>query len=378
MQNITDKIFVSVAILMLIGVLFSYSLPIFLENIKNLGEYHFVLRYALFSFLGILIMVYLSTKNPDKFFEKIGWFLFVVPGFLILIMPFLPSSIVPEINGARRWINLGIVKLAPVEFFKIGFIFFLSWSFTRQVKKEHTIKNEIFLVLRYVSLIGVFWLIILWFQSDLGQVMVMGLVFALMLFVAGGKSRTLFMIIGAGIIVFIGAIFSSSYRLRRFEGWLHSFSQNFLSYSNNTAITSYEQVNNALNAIYNGGITGVGIGNGVIKLGFLSDVHTDFVLAGIAEESGFIGIGLILVIISFLVKQIYKVAFRVEKKEYSLFSFGVGTLIILQFLINAFGETSVIPIKGIAVPFLTYGGSSLIALSVGIGMVLMISKKVKD
>ena len=377
MQKVDTIIFIIVAVFLLIGALFSYSLPVYLENAKNLSEYHFVGRYIVFGIFGFGIMTFLAFVNPDKWFNRIGWGIFIISSILVVAIPFLPESIAPVINGARRWIKIGILKFSPVEFFKIGVVFFLSWSFTRKVKDIKSIKEEIKIMAPYIFLLGFFWLIILVFQSDLGQVMVMGLIFAFMLFIAGGKFKTFAMIISGGIVVFILAVFSSTYRLLRFKAWLALMSANFFPHPIVKSSMSYGQVKESLNAIHNGGITGQGIGNGIFKLGFLSDVHTDFVLAGIAEESGIIGIAVIVLLFSLLVYRIFKIANRSEKKEYQLFAFGIGTLISLQFIINAFGVTSLLPIKGLTVPFLSYGGSSLLAFLTAIGMVLMISKRAK-
>ena len=377
MQKVDSLIFIIVGILMLIGALFSYSLPVYLEHAKNLSEYHFVMRYIGFGILGFIIMVWFANLNPDKWFEKIGWGILIISAVLVLAMPFLPESIAPVINGAKRWIKIGPFKFAPVEFFKLGVIFFLSWSFTRQVKAHKTLKEEFQLIIRYIIILGGFWYLILAYQSDLGQVMVMGLLFAFLLLIAGGKFKTFTIILAGGIFVFIAAILSSGYRYARFKAWLHLMTNNFFPDITVESSMSYGQVEQSLNAIYHGGIIGQGIGNGIFKLGFLSDVHTDFVLAGIAEETGIIGISVIVILMLALVYRIYKIANRSEKKEYQLFAFGVGTLIIIQFIFNGLGVTSLIPIKGLTVPFLSYGGSSLVALCTAIGMVLMISKKAK-
>ena len=138
------------------------------------------------------------------------------------------------------------------------------------------------------------------------------------------------------------------------------------------------QISHSLNAIKHGGFFGEGLGAGVFKLGFLSEVHTDFVLAGIAEEIGVLGIFVITGVIVFLLYRIFRVSAKVENKVYHLFTLGVGLLISFSFLMNSYGITSITPIKGIAVPFLSYGGSSILALCIGIGMVLSVSKKVKD
>jgi len=377
LQKVDSLIFIIVGILMLIGALFSYSLPVYLEHAKNLSEYHFVMRYIGFGIVGFAIMVVFARLNPDIWFEKIGWTILVISAILVIAMPFLPESVAPVINGAKRWIKIGPFKFAPVEFFKLGVIFFLSWSFTRQVKGERTLKEEFQLILRYFMILGGFWYLILAYQSDLGQVMVMGLLFAFLLLIAGGKFKTFTIILAAGIFVFIAAILSSGYRYARFKAWLHLMTNNFFPDITVESSMSYGQVEQSLNAIYHGGIIGQGIGNGIFKLGFLSDVHTDFVLAGIAEETGVLGITLIVILMLALVYRIYKIANRSEKKEYQLFAFGVGTLIMIQFIFNGLGVTSLIPIKGLTVPFLSYGGSSLVALCTAIGMVLMISKKAK-
>jgi len=362
---------------MLIGALFSYSLPLYLEQAKNLSKYHFVIRYLIFASVGFFIIILFASLKPEKWFNTIGWLILGISSILVIIMPFLPESIAPIINGAKRWINLGVIKFAPVEFFKIGIIFFLSWSFTRQVKENFSLKEEISLIGRYLLILGVFWYLIFAHQSDLGQIIVMGVLFAFLLFVAGGKFKTFTLVLAGGIVIFIIGILSSGYRYARFKAWLHLMANNFFPYIEIKNTTSYTQVQEALNAIYHGGILGKGIGNGIFKLGFLADVHTDFVLAGIAEESGMVGITLIIALMLLIVYRIYKVANRSKKKEYQLFAFGVGTLIMIQFVFNGLGVTSLIPIKGLTVPFISYGGSSLLSLSIAIGMVLMISKRAK-
>lgn len=137
------------------------------------------------------------------------------------------------------------------------------------------------------------------------------------------------------------------------------------------------QVSHSLNAINNGGFFGQGIGEGSFKLGFLSEVHTDFVLAGITEEIGFIGITCIVLLFLFILYHIFHIAslFREKNNTYYLFSVGIGFMLLFSFIINAYGITSILPVKGIAVPFLSYGGSHVMAASLAIALVLMISKK---
>ncbi len=377
MQRADILIFIIVTILMIIGSVFSYSLPTFLEMRTGLSQYHFVIRYIVISFFGMGIMILLAYLNTDKWFNKIGWAILIISSILLVIMPFLPHSLAPTINGARRWINLGIVKLAPVEFFKIGMIFFLSWSFTRKMGNK-SLGEELKQIFIYILFLGFFWFFVVAYQSDLGQVIVMLAIFILMLLIAGGKFQTIGIISAFGMIGFIIAIIIKPYRMERIRLWLNRMSEIFFPNSDtHSSIISNGQIQQSLNAIYHGGTFGTGIGNGIFKLGFLSDVHTDFVLSGIAEESGIIGISIIIILISLLIYRIFKISYRSEKKEYQLFAFGIGSLIAIQFIFNALGVTSLIPLKGLTVPFLSYGGSSLLALCIGIGMVLMISKRAK-
>jgi len=376
LQKVDILTLIIVVILMIIGAVFSYSLPVFLEMRTHLSHYHFVSHYIIFAIFGLIIMILLAKANPDKWFDIIGWGFFLLSGILLIIMPFLPKFLAPTINGAHRWINLGIFKLAPVEFFKIGVIFFLAWSFNRKLGNM-TLKEELIQIIYYFMLLGIFWTFIVVYQSDLGQVIVMLAIFILMLFAAGGKLQSVGILFLIGIIGFIIAILIAPYRLNRIKLWLIRMHEIFFKDEStvNLAAISHSQIQQSINAIYHGGILGTGIGNGIFKLGYLSDVHTDFVLAGIAEESGIIGISLIIILIASLVYRIFKIAYRLENKKYQLFTFGVGSLIAFQFLFNGLGITGMLPLKGLTVPFLSYGGSSLIALSIGIGMVLMLSKK---
>ena len=376
MQKINNLIIVSIALLTAIGIIFSYSLSIFLEINKNLSFYHFLNRYIFFFFLEFLTIIILSRLDPDKYFNIIGWSIFILSSILLIVLPFLPSSLAPTIKGAHRWINIGIIKISPVEFFKIGVIFFLSWSFTRKVGNK-SLKEELLQILYYVIFLGFFWVFIIVYQSDLGQVILMLIIFTLMLFIAGGKLQTVGIISILGIIFFMIAIIIAPYRLYRIKLWLIRIHQIFFNDSSNIPEISHSQIQQSINTIYQGGFFGNGIGNGDFKLGYLSDINTDFVLSGIAEETGFLGIFIIVILILILIYGIFKIAFRINKKEYQLFAFGIGSLIGVEFLFNAFGITGMIPLKGLTVPFISYGGSSLIALSIGIGMVLMISKKVK-
>ena len=374
-----------------IGLVFSYSLPIYLEAKHNWGEYHFFIRFLIFSIAGIGIMYGLAQCKPDKCIHIIGWSLLVGAGILIVLMPTpILSPIVPVIKGARRWIEFGPIRISPIEFFKVGMIYFFAWSFSRKLIPNNfkNVKEELKKLLPYLIILGILAFVLIIYQSDLGQAMLLFILFTIMLLFTKVSAKTFSVLIISGIIVFIIGISQKTYRMERFETSLYSIYlslpqnvQNWFDVKISSNDISY-QIRQSLNAIHNGGFKGVGIGNGEIKLGFLSDVHTDFVLAGIAEETGFIGVFLVMMLLLALIWRILKIANRIETKShqdyvYVLFCIGVAMLIAVETILNALGIIGFFPLKGLPVPFVSYGGSAMISFSIAVGMVLMISKKAK-
>ncbi len=381
----TDKtLFILSSFCIFVGIVFSLSLPVFTNIFFGYSELHFFVRQFGVGMMSILIMWLLSQLNPDKFLTYIGFTIFLSCLFLMGIMHYLPESLVTSAGGAKRWIRLPGFSFAPVEFFKIGFVYFLAWSFARKLDaKKKSLKEEIKLILPYVAVFILVIYLIAIMQNDLGQVVVLALTLAVMAFFAGTSLRLFMLSIIASVIVFSIAIFTSEHRILRIKVWWGTIQNMILDYLPKSMADVLRvdnapepyQISHSLNAINHGGIFGEGAGLGLFKLGFLSEVHTDFVLSGISEEIGFIGLSIITVSIFLIVYRIFKISNRSKNRVYYLFSLGIGLLIVFSFLMNSYGITSLTPIKGIAVPFISYGGSSLLALSVGIGMVLMVSKK---
>ncbi|WP_122868066.1 FtsW/RodA/SpoVE family cell cycle protein [Campylobacter showae] len=383
-----DKwIFYSCVALITIGIVFSLSLPVFTVLFFNYEPYHFFIRQLVVGAIGIFLMWGISRLDPDKSMVWIGFCLFGFCAIAMGAMHALPSSLVTDAGGAKRWIRLPGFSLAPVEFFKIGFVYFLAWSFARKIDgSKKSLKQEFKLILPYMFLFLIAVYLIAILQNDLGQVVVLALTLIVMMLFAG-TSKRLFVIgmAGASVLAFV-AIFTSEHRILRIKSWwgtVQNMVTSLLPESIADAIRvegvpEPYQISHSLNAIKHGGFFGEGLGAGVFKLGFLSEVHTDFVLAGIAEEVGVLGILIITSLLLILLFRIFRVSSRSENKVYHLFTLGVGLLISFSFIMNSYGITSITPIKGIAVPFLSYGGSSILALCIGVGMVLMVSKKVKD
>lgn len=381
------KLFALVSILIGISIVLTYSLSAYITLLFEVNQFHFAIRQALFGFLSIFIIWLLAQGDPDKHLAPIGFSLFIGSTILMIAMPFLPEFLVSAVGGAKRWIKIFGFSLAPVEFFKIGFVYFLAWSFSRKLGHHGGmgVKEEYIRFAPYgIVFIGAMF-VIAFVQNDLGQVVVLGLTLLFMLMFAGSSFRFFLTLLVGAVMFFLFFIFTAEHRILRIKSWWALAQNNILEIFPEsiaaqlrvpTEVEPY-QIGHSLNAIHNGGLFGTGISNGTFKLGFLSEVHTDFVLAGLAEEFGFVGVFVVVVTFMLMLQRIFKIANRAKDSKIYLFSLGVGLLLAFAFLVNAYGISGITPIKGISVPFLSYGGSSVLAASVGIGMVLMASKKAK-
>lgn len=383
----TDKtLFILCTFCIFVSIVFSLSLPVFTTLFFDYNEWHFFIRQFAVGMVGILMMWAISQLNPDKYLSILGLSIFFICLFLMGIMHYLPESLVTSAGGAKRWIRLPGFSFAPVEFFKIGFVYFLSWSFARKLdESKKSLKEELKLILPYIAVFILVIYLIAVMQNDLGQVVVLALTLAVMAFFAGTSLKLFMLSILGSIAVFLVAILTSDHRIIRIKTWWATIQDMVLSLfpKSIAEVLRVEnapepyQISHSLNAIKNGGFFGEGLGGGLFKLGYLTEVHTDFVLAGITEELGVLGVTFITLIIFTIIYRIFKISSRSENRVFYLFSLGIGLLIVFSFLMNAYGITSITPIKGIAVPFLSYGGSSMMALCIGIGMVLMVSKRAK-
>lgn len=252
--------------------------------------------------------------------------------------------------------------------------------------KKMGLKEETILLLPYFVAFLLVVFLVAFLQKDLGQVVLLGLILVILLIFAN-RSFKIFLALGFLIVIgFISLILAAPHRVQRIYSWWALNQDKILSILPKWAdehlrideLPEPYQVSHSLNAIHNGGFFGTGLGQGNLKLGFLSEVHTDFILAGITEEAGFLGLFIVSAIMYVIVWRIFRISKRVENPIYHLFTLGLGLMIIIAFLINSYGISGMIPIKGIAVPFLSYGGSSMLSLGISIGLILSISKLAKE
>lgn len=387
-----QELFIAVSLLIAVGILFSYSLSSYAVLLFDYKPYHFVLRHSIFGLTAILIMWTLSHVRSNPWLHWFGMTLFLGGLLVMALMPHMPAGWAVEVGGAKRWIDLKFFSIAPVEFFKVGFVYFLAWSLDRKytiISEKQPLGREFNAIWPYLLVFSVSVFLIAVMQNDLGQVVVLSLTLIVMLMFSGSSYKIFAILLSSGGAILILFIMIADHRIMRVKSWWMGAQHWFLSFLPESIASKLRigsgfeegyQIAHSLNAVHHGGLFGVGMGNGIFKLGFLSEVHTDFVLSGIAEEFGFIGVLSVSLLMLFVLYRILVLARSsiIEDKIHEsgslvgfLFGVGVTMLIAGAFLVNAFGISSITPIKGIAVPFISYGGSSMIATAIAIGMVMM-------
>ncbi|WP_104759020.1 FtsW/RodA/SpoVE family cell cycle protein [Helicobacter bizzozeronii] len=380
-------LFFYASMLMILSVLLSYSLSTYVTMLYHYKEIHFFIRQLIAVVVGIILMWGVSWLDPNKWFSKIGFAIFFGSFFLMVLMNFLPESFSTSAGGAKRWIRLPFFSLAPTEFFKVGFVFFLSWSLSRTFfnQEKSSVREELMILIPYLVVFLLIAFLIGVLQNDLGQVILLAIVLGFLLIFSGGSFKLFRIFFTIALSVGVLAIITSTHRILRLKLWWSNLQSSILSLlpsklANHLRIENLPepyQIYHASNAIKHGGLFGQGLGEGVVKLGFLSEVHTDMVLAGMAEELGFVAVLFCVGFTLVILHGMFKITNRLDNPKHMLFCLGVALLIGFSFIINAFGVSGIIPIKGIAVPFLSYGGSSILANALALGLVLSLSKQAR-
>ncbi len=332
---------------------------------------YFYVRQLFSVILGfgiVFFMAYFMHINiiKDKRVQQISIF-----GMLIILL--LTLIIGTKVNGARSWINLSIMSLQPSEFLKIVTIIYLAYIYDRKKRL-----NEMSLdLLAPLILIGICSGLVL-LQPDLGSTMLIMMIIRC-IFLYSGIAFKPMMIMGgivasATLVVMLGTYIATGnflleHQTERFEVMNNPFKDE----SN-----SGYQLSNSLLAIGNGGLFGRGLGNGIMKLGYLPEPHTDFIFAVISEELGLIGVLVVIFLLFFIVYKGFLYAALAHSLFYKLICVGVASYIGIQTFINLGGVSGLIPLTGVPLPFLSYGGSSMLSLSIAVGLLLMASKHVKQ
>jgi cell division protein FtsW len=341
---------------------FSSSWPDAISNPAYDGDgAHFFKRQIVFFGLGLVGMI--VAMNIDyKFWRKKALLIYLVSigaGMAVI------SPIGVELNGARRWIDLGVTLFMPSDIMKLGSVIFLA-SF--MYKKRRSIKKFGGGFLASMAIIALPCGVMLAFQRDLGTSGALGITLFIMLFVGGG--RLIYLLGTGGIGLLVGGIFikMEDYRWRRVTTFLDPFKDKY---------GDGWQVVQSLYAIGSGGITGAGLGQSKQKYYYIPEPYSDFIFSIFAEEFGFLGVTIVFGLYAVVVWRGFKIALSAKDSYGSYLAIGITSLIIVQSLIHIAVVSSSMPATGITMPFMSYGGTSLVIYMFAIGILLNISRHVE-
>jgi cell division protein FtsW len=349
-----DRWFLSAFLLLIVmGLVLSFAAsPAVAERI-GAPPMHFVERQFMFMFPAFLTLIGVSFMAPI-WVRRMAVVLFAV----FLVMLFLTLFLGMEVKGSTRWLRIAGMSVQPSEFLKPTFVVVCAWLFSiRETRPE--IPGNLLGILVFVAVAG-----ILVLQPDLGQTMLIGLTWGVMFFMAGLSWIWIVALVGVALGGGFLAYLTFDHVTQRIDRFMTGEGDTF-------------QVDTAIQAIQNGSWLGRGPGEGTVKM-VLPDSHTDFVFAVAGEEFGIIVCALIALVFAFIVMRALTFAFSEEDGFKRLAVAGLGANFGFQALINMAVNLHLMPPKGMTLPFISYGGSSLTAVALGMGMMLALSRKHPD
>jgi len=339
------------------GVVMVYSASaVYASNMFGNG-YHFLVRQTVFAAVAFVVLIVFTRININLLRRSTYPVLLIA----VLLMIAVALGFGRSAGGATRWLVIGPVNVQPAELAKLAMIMWLAHSLA---KKAHRVQTFSIGFLPHVLVAGLLMLLCL-AQPDFGSAVMIALLTFVVLFAAGAKAGYLLGCVLLALPVGYGAIASSPYRMRRIMAFLEPFEHR--------QGAGY-QITESLMSFGSGGWTGVGLGDGRQKLLFLPEAHTDFISAIIGEELGFIGVSLLCAAFAWVVFRGLRAAWRAQDEYAGYLAAGMTLFIGLQAFTNLAVAMGLLPTKGLALPFVSYGGSSLLVNAAAAGIILNTSR----
>ncbi|WP_100752119.1 cell division protein FtsW [Vibrio salilacus] len=344
--------------LMLTGLVMVTSASFPISSRLTEQPFHFMFRHAFFLVLALLASAVILQIPMKRWLEFSTWLL-LLSIFLLIVVLVAGKSV----NGASRWIPLGLFNLQPAELAKLSLFIFMSGYL---VRKSEEVRSSFFG--GFIKPIIVFAILasLLLLQPDLGTVIVMLVTLFGMLFIAGAKLTQFLALMVVGLVAVATLIYIEPYRMRRVTSFMDPWDDPF---------GSGYQLTQSLMAFGRGEWFGQGLGNSIQKLEYLPEAHTDFVFAVLAEELGYVGVVLVLMLIFSLVTKAIFIGRRSFEGGHlfgGYLAFGIGIWFAFQSLVNVGAAAGMVPTKGLTLPLISYGGSSLIVMSIAVSILLRI------
>lgn len=358
-HNFDLLLLVSVLTLLGIGIVMIYSSSAIVAGERFEDPNRFLVRQIVWALLGLCAL---------GLFLHIDYHHLVVPIYIGLLVCFLGLLLVlipefsVEVNGARRWLKLGFMNFQPSELAKLLLTLYFAYVLTR---KRERVEDFKFTVLP-LFVVASFFVVPILLEPDLGTVIIIGFILFTMLFCAGGRLLHFFITGILTVPVLFAFIWNVPYRKKR---WLA-----FLDPESDPLDTGFHIIQSKI-AIGSGGLTGQGLGQGLQKLHYLPESHTDFIFSVLCEEVGFIGAMIVVALFVLLVIRGIRIALRTQDLLGCMIACGITLLIGLQAFINIAVVMGMFPTKGLALPFISSGGSSLFCNLAAMGILLNVSAK---
>ncbi len=351
----------SAIFLLSLGLIMVYSASISIAETSRGNGYaaYFLVRQGVFLLVGLFVGL-IVFQAPMKFWQKYSLYPFLI-GMVLLALVLIPG-IGHEVNGSKRWLSLFFVNLQPSEFMKLFMVMYVA-GYT--IKRESYLDNfrkgflPIFIVMVMLGFL-------LLKQPDLGAFVVITSNVMAILFLGGMNIKLFGQIIGILCLAVMALILFEPYRMKRIIATLNPFEDEF---------SSGYQLSHSLMAFGRGGWEGVGLGGSVEKLFYLPEAHTDFLLAVIAEELGFIGVIVVVILFSWLVIRAFVIGRQAAIRERffsALVAQGIGVWIGIQAFINMGVNMGILPTKGLTLPLMSFGGSSIVANCIALAILLRV------
>jgi len=356
-KNIDKTIFLLIIILFSLGLFFSLvSTSLIASDKLDTNNYFFFFKHLVYIFIGLLTLVFFSSLSEKNLF-RFSICLFFITSFFLFLVPIFGT----EVKGSKRWLNLFFLpQFQPIELLKPFIIIFVATILCSEKNYNIYIKY----LLTIISIIPTGLLLIM--QPDIGQTLLVFLSWAILVFVSGINLLFILLFISLSIISLLYVVF--------FIPKFIYIKSRILSFFNPDGGTHNFQSDKAIEAISSGGFFGKGIGEGTLKTR-VPEAHTDYIVSVISEEFGVIAIIFLLILFLFFIYSVFKKIYLEKSEKNKLVLTGAISLIIFQALIHLGVNIRLFPTTGMTLPFLSYGGSSIIGVSILSGIILNLTKR---